>query len=263
MGPGNGGNVEEIEATGAGRTSNNSNSNSNFTPAQGRNPTRRRARTNARGHTSASASEIAHHSFAQNGQQDHQDQDHHRQVEQGYDDYLLNGFDDDDEDDDVDVDVDANNPNLNPDPNLDQYPAIPRTVTQEDEDHPDGGTDHPAHQEGRSNGTTTEEDEYDEDGVDKDDDGGEDEEEKKTDETEVVVVEDVLDEEEEDDLPDGGADRVRPTIDAEAGALVVQEGGNINALVGAATAAAAATATGRRGVLRNTGVVAMVSMAGG
>ena len=260
MGPTNGGNVEEIEAT-----------NSNSTPAQGRNPTRRRARTNARGHTSASASEIAHHSFAQNGQQDHQDQDHHRQVEQGYDDYLLNGFDDDDEDDDVDVDVDANNPNLNPDPdlNLDQYPAIPRTVTQEDEDHPDGGTDHPTHQEGRSNGTTAEEDEYDDDGVDKDDDEGEDEEEKKTDETEAVMVEDVLDEEEEeeeeDDLPDGGADRVRPTIDAdaEAGALVVQEGGNINALVGAASVAENATATCRRGVLRNTGVVAMVSMAGG
>ena len=255
MGPTNGGNGEEIEAT-----------NSNSTPAQGRNPTRRRARTNARGHTSASASEIAHHSFAQNGQQDHQDQDHHRQVEQGYDDYLLNGFDDDDEDDDVDVDVDANNPNLNPDLNLDQYPAIPRTVTQEDEDHPDGGTYHPTHQEGRSNGTTAEEDEYDGDGVDRDGTEEEDEEEKKTDETEAVMVEDVLDEEEEeeeeeDDLPDGGADRVRPTIEPNTEALVVQEGGNINALVGAATAAAAAT--GRRGVLRNTGVVAMVSMAGG
>lgn len=260
MGPGSGGNVEEIEAT-----------NSNSTPAQGHNPTRRRARTNARGHTSASASGIAHHSFAQNGQQDHQDQDHPRQVEQGYDEFLLNGFEDDDEDDGVNFDDDNADQYA---PNFDQYPAIPRTVTQEDEghdeDYPDGSTDHPTHQEGRSNGTTTEEDEYDDDGVDKDGaetdgDEGEEEEEEKTDETEAVMVEGVLnEEEEEDDLPGGG--RVRPTIepdtDAEAGALVVQESGNINALVGAA-AAAAATTTGRRGVLHNTGVVAMLTMAGG
>ena len=255
-GPGNGGIVEEVEATGARRTSSNNSysySNSTHALAQGR--------TLARARDQASA-----HSNAQNGQQaDHQDQDHHIQDEQVYDDYLLDGLGDDDEDDDADAN------NLNPDPNnpnVDQYLAIPPTVTQS-EDEDDDGADH-IPQEGRpSEAVTTEDDE--------DDDEGEDDEEKKTDETNgVVFYEDVPDDEEEqeEDHPAGGTDLegVPPAIEpdaeagAEAGALVLQEGGgnsNIDALVGAATAAAAATTTttGPDGVLHNTGVRALLTMA--
>lgn len=264
-GPGNGGIVEEVEATGARRTSSNNSysySNSTHALAQGR--------TLARARDQASA-----HSNAQNGQQaDHQDQDHHIQDEQVYDDYLLDGLGDDDEDDDADAN------NLNPDPNnpnVDQYLAIPPTVTQSD-DEDDDGADH-IPQEGRSN-RATEEDEYDDNDVDKegaekDDDVGEDGEEKKTETNGVVFYEDVLDDEdeEEDDHPAGVTDPagVPPTIEPEseveaeagAGALVLQEEGgnsNIDALVGAATAAATTT-TGPGGVLHNTGVRAILTMA--
>ena len=250
MGPGKGGVVEEDEATGAGRTSNKSNSNS--APVQGQTPALRRTRACARDA----------HSYAQNGQRDHhhhhQDQGRHPQDGIEYDDEDHQGFGFGGHDDD-DADADVSDP-IQLAPNFDdQCPPIPPSVTQEDEDEDedDGGGD-------------DDDDKYD----DKDDD----DEEKKTGESdpeagaEAVVVEDALDEEEEDDdPPDGGADRVRPTIepdidaeaDDEAGALVVQKSGNVNALVGAASAAAAPATTGRRGILHNTGVVAMLAMAQG
>ena len=121
----------------------------------------------------------------------------------------------------------------------DEHPEVPHAVTAED-DNADGDTDptHHHQEEGRPNDAIAEEDEddeYDDDKYDDDDDGkeGEDEEEEEEEEEADEAYEEVLDGE-EDDLPQGGADQVPPAIEAdpeaEAGALVVQEGVDTNAL---------------------------------